>query len=276
MIYVTGVNGQLGHEFRKNPKLKDAVFLDRLQLDLSDSKQVEIFLKEKKITGLINAAAYTQVDKAETERELCTTINAEVPALMARYAEEKNFKFIHFSTDYVFNGRGNSPYVETDSTDPVNFYGKSKRIGEEAIIKNNPSAFILRTSWVYSSHGKNFLKTILRLASEKPSLNVVSDQIGTPTWAHDLSVVTLSALEQDLSGIFHFSNEGVTSWYEFAIEILKLKNLKTSMSPITTAEYPTPAKRPSYSVLDKTKIKSALNIKIPHWTESLHQCVQEL
>jgi dTDP-4-dehydrorhamnose reductase len=276
MIYVTGANGQLGNELKKEARLKDAVFLDRSVFNLEDLSQVEKFLQEKKITCLINAAAYTQVDKAESEKELAIKINAEAPALMAKYASEKKFKLIHFSTDYVFDGRNFKPYVETDATNPVNFYGKTKLMGEEAVLKRCPEALILRTSWVYSSHGKNFLKTILRLAGEKPSLNIVSDQIGTPTWVGDLSKISLDALDQNLSGIFHFSNEGVTSWYDFAKEILRTKNIGTPVLPIVSQEYPTPAARPHFSVLDKRKIKSALNTTIPHWTDSLNRCVREI
>lgn len=271
MIYVTGATGQLGETFKKTSLGKTATFLDRSQLDISNLTQLENFLQSQNITALINTAAYTQVDKAETERDLAMSSNAQAPALMAKYAEKKKFKLIHFSTDYVFNGEGNSPYQEEDTTDPVNFYGESKLFGEHGIIRQNPSALILRTSWVYASHGKNFFNTMIRLGNERPELKVVADQVGTPTSTTDLAMITLKSLENDLSGIYHFSNEGVTSWYEFASEILKLKGIKTPVHPIKTSEYPTPAKRPAYSVLDKTKISQALGIRIPEWRESLQK-----
>ena len=271
MIYVTGATGQLGETFKKTSLGKTATFLDRSQLDISNLTQLENFLQSQNITALINTAAYTQVDKAETERDLAMSSNAQAPALMAKYAEKKKFKLIHFSTDYVFNGEGNSPYQEEDTTDPVNFYGETKLFGEQGVIQQNPSALILRTSWVYSSHGKNFYNTMIRFGNERPELKVVADQVGTPTSTTDLAMITLKSLENDLSGIYHFSNEGVTTWYEFAIEILKLKGIKTPVHPIKTSEYPTPAKRPVYSVLDKTKISQALGIRIPEWRESLQK-----
>lgn len=271
MIYVTGANGQLGQELKKTQLQGKAVFLDRSQLDLSNLTEVEDFLKSHSITALINTAAYTQVDKAESEKELAFKINAEAPALMAKYAREKNFKFIHYSTDYVFNGLSSAPYKETDATDPVNFYGETKLQGEQGILKENPAGLILRTSWVYSAHGKNFYNTMIRLGNEKPELKVVADQIGTPTSTHDLANITLQALDKNLSGIYHFSNEGVTSWYEFACEILKLKGIKTPVYPIKTEQFPTPAKRPGYSVLDKTKITQALGTQIPDWKSALQK-----
>lgn len=276
MIYITGSNGQLGFELKKLPAFKDAVFLDRSALDLSDLNQVEKFLKNTKITTLINTAAYTQVDKAESEKELALKINAEAPELMAQYGQDKNFKFVHYSTDYVFNGKNFAPYVETDITNPVNFYGESKLQGEHLIQKSSSTAIILRTSWVYSSFGKNFVKTMIRLGTEKPALNVVFDQAGTPTWAGDLALVTEELLKNDIAGTFHYSNEGVTSWYDFAREILKMKGIKTPVSPILTAEFPTPAKRPHYSVLNKNKIKLVLGKAIPHWSESLEKCLKEI
>lgn len=271
MIYVTGANGQLGETFKKTSLGESATFLDRSQLDISNLSQLEDFLRSKKITALINTAAYTQVDKAEAERDLALRSNSLAPALMARYAEKKKFKLIHFSTDYVFNGEGSKPYQEDDETDPVNFYGETKLRGEEGVFLENPAALILRTSWVYASHGKNFLNTMIRLGNERPELKVVADQVGTPTSTEDLALIALKSLESDLSGIYHFSNDGVTSWYEFAREILKLKGIKTPVHPIKTSEFPTPAKRPSYSVLDKSKIKNVLGIEIPDWKLSLQK-----
>ncbi len=269
MIYITGANGQLGQEFKNTELASKAIFLDRSQLDLSNLGQVEDFLRNTKITTLINTAAYTQVDKAEAEREIALVINAKAPTLMAKYSADKKFKFIHYSTDYVFNGNGTTPYKETDASDPVNFYGETKLQGELGVISENPDSLILRTSWVYSAHGKNFYNTMIRLGMERPELKVVADQFGTPTLTRDLAEATIRALGNDISGIYHFSNEGVTNWHEFASEILKLKGIKTPVHPIKTSEYPTPAKRPHYSVLDKTKISNDLGIKISEWREAL-------
>lgn len=273
MIYVTGANGQLGNELKKILG-SNAVFLTREMLDLHDPVAVESFLKSTRIEMLINAAAYTKVDKAESEKDASIAINEVAPKLMARFSREKKFKLIHFSTDYVFNGKGYTPYKETDLTDPVNFYGETKLRGESSVLEENPDSLVIRTSWVYSSFGQNFIKTILKFGSEKENLNVVYDQIGTLTNASDLAEVSLKARE--LNGIYNFSNEGVSSWYDVAYELKKLKSFKAEINPILSHQYPTPAKRPNYSVLDKAKIKSDLNIKIPHWTESLHLCLQEL
>jgi len=272
MIYVTGANGQLGNELKL--KLPEAIYLDREKLDLSNSSSVESFFNETKIELFINAGAYTQVDKAESEKELAMNINSEVPRLIARYSREKNFKLIHFSTDYVFNGENCRPYLETDEVNPVNFYGQTKLEGEKGVMSENPDSLIIRTSWVYSNFGKNFIKTMLKFGAEREALNVVFDQIGTLTSAKDLAEVTLNARE--LSGIYHYSNEGVSSWYDVAHEIKRLTKFKANLLPILSTGYPTPAKRPNYSVLNKNKIKNALGIKIPHWTESLELCLRKL
>lgn len=273
MIYVTGANGQLGSELKR--KLgNEAIFLNREQLDLSDLVGVEEFLKNTKIDLLLNAGAYTQVDKAESEIELALAVNANVPRLMARYANKKKFKLIHFSTDYVFNGEGFRPYTEEAPVNPVNFYGMTKLEGERGVLEESPSSVVIRTSWVYSTFGKNFIKTILKFGAEREQLNVVYDQVGTLTYAADLAEVALKS--KDLQGVFHFSNEGVSSWYDVAFELKKTKKFKADINPILSHQYPTPAKRPHYSVLDKAKIKNALGIKIPHWTESLRLCLQEL
>lgn len=273
MIYVLGSKGQLGQTFALS--LKDATFLDRSQVDLSNLSQLEEFLKTTKIRTLINTGAYTQVDKAESERELALRVNGEAPTLMAKYSSQKKFKLVHFSTDYVFNGTNTKPYNENDKTDPVNFYGASKLAGEEGILSHDPSALIFRTSWVYSNFGNNFYKTMARLASEKPKLRVVSDQRGTPTYTVDLVKATEIALAQNLGGLFHFSNEGETNWFDFAVEILKMKGISTPVEPIPTSEYPTPAKRPHYSVLDKTKFTSASGMSIPDWKSSLKKCLAD-
>lgn len=272
MIFVTGANGQLGNELKRI--LPEATFLDRETLDLSNMSIVESFLKNNKISLLINAGAYTQVDKTESDKELALKVNSEAPSLMARYSLEKKFKLIHFSTDYVFNGNSSTPYNENDFVDPVNFYGQTKQNGEAGVLLHNPESLIIRTSWVYSTYGKNFIKTILKFGAEREILNVVFDQVGTLTSAKDLAEITLKARE--LSGIFHFSNEGVSSWYDVAHEIKRRKKIKANIVPILSQDYPTPAKRPHYSVLDKSKIKNDLGINIPHWTESLEICLKNL
>lgn len=272
MIYVSGDTGQLGFELKQI--LGDqAIFLNRHQLDVSDLSQVESFFNNNKVSCFINTAAYTLVDKAEAEQDLAKKINSTSPALISSLSKKYGFKFIHFSTDYVFSGNHFVPYMEEDIKNPVNFYGSTKAEGEDAILRENPNSLIFRTSWLYSSYGKNFLNTIIRLASERSVLNIVYDQVGTPTYAAELAMVTLKS--KDLSGIYHFSNEGVCSWYDFAIEIKKNLNLKCDINPILSSEYPTPAKRPNYSVLNKNKIKSDLGIKIPHWTESLELCLKK-
>lgn len=273
MIYVTGANGQLGQELKR--KLgKQAIFLERQHLDLSKLDEVEFFLKNNKIDLLINAGAYSQVDRAETDKEIALNINCNVPKLLSRYSKIKKFKLIHFSSDYVFNGLRSVPYNEEDICEPINYYGFTKREGEKAVLDENPSSLIIRTSWVYSCFGKNFVKTIIRAGSEKDQLSIVFDQVGTLTWASDLADSIIKS--RDLCGIFHFSNEGVSSWYDVAHELKRLTKFKAHINPILSHEYPTPAKRPNYSVLNKNKIKNALGIKIPHWTESLGLCLKEL
>lgn len=273
MIYITGANGQLGSELRL--KLGDkAIFLSRNELDLSSETSVESFLQNTNLSLLINAGAYTQVDNAESERELALTINSKVPKMMARYAKKKNFKLIHFSTDYVFDGQSNVPYKETDHVSPINFYGQAKLDGEVGITQENEDALIIRTSWLYSTFGKNFIKTILKFGAERDKLNVVYDQVGTLTSVELLADVVLKA--QELKGIYHFANEGVSSWYDVAVELKRIKGFKADIMPILSHEYPTPAKRPNYSVLNKNKIKDALGITIPHWTESLELCLKKI
>jgi len=274
MIYILGANGQLGQEFKKNSFFKDASFIDSTIVDLSNLTQLEDFLKNTKFKTLINAAAYTQVDKAESEKKIASAVNTDAPALIAKYAENLKFKFLHFSTDYVFNGKSSMPYIETDKTEPVNFYGSTKLSSEQAIENTNPSALVIRTSWLYSKHGHNFVNTMTRYGKEKPKLRVVFDQVGTPTNAEDLVTFSQLALSENLQGLFHFSNEGVASWYDFAIQILKLQGIDIAVEPIRSADYPTPAARPNFSVLDKGKIKSALSQKIPYWIDSLERSLK--
>jgi dTDP-4-dehydrorhamnose reductase len=271
MIVVTGATGQLGFELRRI--LGDrAAFVDRGQLDLSNVTQASV--EKLKPTLLINAGAYTAVDKAESEPALARQVNTEGPAVLAQLGQKMGFKLIHLSTDYVFDGSATKPYREDHPLHPQSVYGKTKADGEKAVMQEQPEALIIRTSWVYSSHGKNFVKTVLRLAQEHKVMRVVNDQIGSLTWARDLADAVLQA--RDLSGIYHYSNEGTGSWFDVASAIKKIRGLSMAIEAIPTKDYPTQALRPHYSVLDKTKIKTALNLNIPHWMESLEKCLKEI
>jgi dTDP-4-dehydrorhamnose reductase len=273
MIAVTGSTGQLGFELGRllGP---EACYLDRSLLDLSRPETFADILRELRPKYLINAGAYTAVDKAESERELALKVNRDAPGKLAQLAGELNFKLIHISTDYVFDGESSEPYSESDPKAPLNVYGESKLAGEELIQRLNPESLIVRTAWVYSSHGKNFVKTVLRLSKEVPEMKVVNDQNGSPTWARDLANALLQA--RDLSGIYHYSNEGHCTWFELAQTIAHLQKLTMKITPITSAEYPTPALRPRFSLLNKDKIKGSVDVKIPHWMESLELCLKEL
>jgi len=272
MIVVVGASGQLGFELRRQIT-SDAVFLGRPEFDLDNLDQATKSIELLKPSLLINATAYNQVDKAENETQKARHINVEAPARLAEVARKLSSRMIHVSTDYVFDGTSTTPYKETDVTHPLGAYGQSKLNGEKAVLANHPQALVVRTSWLYSSHGQNFVKTVIRLDQEKKNMRVVNDQIGSPTWAKDLAAALLKG--RDLAGLFHYSNEGAVSRYDFACAVKKLKNLNLAIEPIATSEYPTPAKRPHYSVLNTNKIKSALNISIPHWMESLEKCLNE-
>jgi len=283
-ILVTGAYGQLGQEFNSfSKKHKDFnfIFTDIDKLDISDKKELELFFSDNSINYVINCAAYTAVDKAESEPELAHSINCDAVVNLISVCNKFNTRLIHFSTDYVFNGRSNTPYSESDKKDPISVYGKTKLISEELIINELKSGIILRTSWLYSSFGNNFVKTMLRLGSEKDQINVVSDQKGTPCYGKDLTYVVMNIINQIECGdyvcvkpeIFNYSGEGICSWYDFAVEIMKLGKINCKVNPISTEDYPTPATRPSYSVLSKTKIKKAFNINIKHWHESLKECI---
>lgn len=272
-IYITGASGQVGGEIQR--LFPDATYLTRRDVDLSSRESMEAYFRKNKPQIIVNCSAYTQVDLAEKEQDLAHAVNAVAPGILAGLCD----KFIHFSTDYVFNGQGFRPYVETDATGPSGVYGVTKLAGEKAVLLANPMAVVIRTSWVYSDLGKNFVKTMLRFGAERSELKVVADQIGSPTYAKDLaSLVVEHGLKNwnFKGGVYHYSNEGVASWYDFAYEIMKLKGLSCRVLPIRTEDYPTPAKRPHYSVLDKTKIKNELGIIIPHWKESLELCLQKL
>jgi dTDP-4-dehydrorhamnose reductase len=272
-IYITGVTGQVGGELKR--LYPEAIYLTRNDIDLSSRDSIEAFFKSKKPNVIINCSAYTQVDLAEREEGIAHAVNSVAPGFLASLCD----KFIHFSTDYVFDGQGFRPYVETDSTGPSGVYGQTKLAGEKAVLAANPNAVIIRTSWVYSDLGKNFVKTMIRLGSERSELKVVADQIGSPTYAKDLANLVVENGIKNWNfkgGVYHYSNEGVASWYDFAYEIMRLKGLPCKVLPIRSEDYPTPAKRPFYSVLDKTKIKNELGITIPHWKESLELCLQKL
>ncbi len=274
-ILVTGAHGQLGSEFQAlAPSFKDYQFqfTDIDTLDLSRPENLVRFLKNSKFDAILNCAAYTAVDKAEDDKVLASALNAEVPGILASYCESNNALLIHFSTDYVFDGRDYRPYREDDRPNPVSFYGKTKLDGESAILFNLSRSVIIRTSWLYSSYGSNFVKTILRLGQEKQEIRVVSDQVGSPTCATDLAVAVMELLPVFFSlqqhEMYHYSNEGVCSWYDFALAIAEAASLPVSIIPVNSGEYPTKASRPFYSVLDKSRIKS-LGISIPHWRQSL-------
>lgn len=276
---VTGANGQLGNEFRalaaKNPSI-DFIFTDRELLSIHDSESIDSFFATNKLTHCINCAAYTAVDKAEEEVELAFSINATAVKLLAKACSAHDVMLVHFSTDYVFDGNASKPYKETDETNPVNLYGESKLEGERLALQHNENTCIIRTSWVYSSFGKNFVRTMVRLMKEKESLGVVADQVGSPTYAADLALIVLEMITKKVNvtpGIFHYCNAGIISWFQFATAIKEATQSSCNINPIQTNEYPTPAKRPAYSALDTNKIQSALGITIPNWKDSLYRCI---
>lgn len=281
VILVTGSNGQLGSELRElaqdYPQYK-FVFFSRSELAIENAEEVERAFALLHPNFVINCAAYTAVDKAEAEKEQALAVNATAVALLAKTSKKHGAKFIHVSTDYVFDGTSREPLREDAPVSPVNFYGATKLKGEEEAQKENADSIIIRTSWVYSFYGKNFLKTMLRLMAEKESISVVADQWGSPTYAADLAEAILHIIESGnwQPGIYHFSNEGVINWAQFADEIRKLSNSACKVQYITTEEYPTPARRPAYSVMDKSKILSAYGIMIKPWQVSLQACLQKL
>jgi len=281
-ILVTGSNGQLGSEIRELSSEYDYnfFFTDRNNLDISDVNAVREFVEKNAINTIINCAAYTAVDKAETDEVNANAINHIAVKKMAEIAKEKSITLVHISTDYVFDGTNFKPYTEDDITNPNGIYGSTKLDGENALIQINPTkAVIIRTSWVYSSYGANFVKTMLRLGKEKESLGVIFDQVGTPTYARDLAKTILDILpniDNNKVEIYNYSNEGVLSWYDFAKEIMHMAKLDCQINPIETKEYPTPATRPHYSLLNKAKIKQTFNITVPYWKDSLDECLKKL
>ena len=280
-ILITGCNGQLGNEIqlleRMNPQY-DYFNTDVDELDITDAEAVNRYVDENKIDGIVNCAAFTAVDKAESNEELCTRLNAEAPAYLAAAIDRHEGWMIQISTDYVFDGTNHTPYTEDEETCPNSVYGRTKLVGEFNVLKLCQRSMIIRTAWLYSTFGNNFVKTMMRLGKEKSDLGVIFDQIGTPTYARDLAVAIFMAINKGIvPGIYHFTNEGVTSWYDFTKAIHRLAGIKDChVRPLHTSEYPTPAARPHYSVLDKTKIKQTYGLDIPYWEDSLEVCLNKL
>ena len=277
-ILVTGGNGQLAQcikDLESNIEGFNFIYKDLPEFDITNLELVVSFFKESRIDYCINCAAYTAVDKAESEKETAHKVNVIGVQNLILGCEVKDTKFIHISTDFVFSGNKTELYKETDTADPISVYGSTKLKGEQAIMNSNVKHFILRTSWLYSEHGNNFMKTMIRLGNERESLGVVHDQIGTPTYAKDLVEVVFDLIQNnsDNYGLFHYSNEGIGSWYDFANEIFKLENIHIDLKPIPSEDFLTDAERPKYSVLDKSKIKTQLNVEIPNWKDSLKQAL---
>ena len=281
-ILVTGSNGQVGSELQALSKEYNYnfFFTNRELLDITNPNAISEFIESNNINTIINSAAYTAVDKAEDDKESADLVNHIAVKNLAQIAKDKNIKLIHISTDYVFDGKTHMPYKEDDTTNPNGVYGKTKLDGENAMININPlNTIIIRTSWVYSSFGNNFVKTMLRLGKDRDELGVIFDQVGTPTYARDLAKDILDILpkiDNEQVEIYNYSNEGVLSWYDFAKEIMKMAQLDCSINPIETKEYPTPAQRPHFSLLNKSKIKEKFNIIIPYWKDSVDECLKVL
>ena len=280
-ILVTGANGQLGNELQAiAPQYPycQFLFVSKEELNIGNFNDPIKYFAGHSIDYCINCAAYTAVDKAESEKETAFLINADAVAVLAKICGKNNTQLIHISTDYVFDGTSKQPYKETDKTCPVSVYGESKLQGEELAIKYCPSTIIIRTAWLYSSFKNNFVKTMLQLMQEKESINVVSDQSGCPTYCADLALAIMQVIESGKSkenpGIYHYTNAGITNWHEFAVAIKNLSGSSCTVNPITTAEYPTAAKRPAYSVLDTTKIKETFAVSVPNWEDSLKKCLK--
>jgi dTDP-4-dehydrorhamnose reductase len=274
-ILLTGRTGQVGWELeRRLGGLAQVIAPERATLDLTRPDSVASVVRSVKPELIVNAAAYTAVDRAESEAVACFRTNAESVAVLAQEAARLGALLVHYSTDYVFNGTKRSPYLETDPTAPINTYGRSKLAGEQEIARSGCRHLILRTSWVYAMRGHNFLLTMLRLARERPQLRVVNDQLGTPTWAGDIAAATVAALDrpQPIEGLFHTTADGATTWFEFAQRILALAGLGTPVVPIPTSEYPTPAARPAYSVLDSARFQDASGFRIGPWEDRLRAC----
>lgn len=284
-ILITGANGQLGQAIKKVATGFPAfnfVYTDYTELDITDTEAIDTIFATQEIHGCINCAAYTAVDKAESDEEMAFKLNFEAALNLADACANYNAQLIHISTDYVFDGKSNRPYTEEDEANPDSIYGSSKLRGEAAAIGTNPATIVIRTSWLYSEFGMNFVKRMRELMQEKESLNVVFDQVGTPTYAVDLAQVILTVLSKvydvpaSYGGVYHYSNEGVISWYDFAVAIKELTNAACTILPVTSDKYPTAAKRPAYSVFNKQKIKDTFGLQIPYWRNSLKVCLKNL
>jgi dTDP-4-dehydrorhamnose reductase len=285
-VLITGSNGQLGSEFKAltfDYKALNLIFKDLPELDICNFTKLQSFITENNINVVINCAAYTAVDKAEQNAKIAEEVNSKGVLNLVNALQSVNGKLIHISTDYVFDGNNCLPYEESDSVSPIGVYGKTKRAGELAVINGVIDSIVIRTSWLYSSYGNNFVKTMLRLGNEKENLGVIFDQVGTPTYARDLAKTCLEILCGDSSvniskngNLYHYSNEGVASWYDFALLIMELGGKSCKVKPLQTKDYPTLAKRPHYSVLNKSKIKTDFKIEIPYWRDSLRVCLEKI
>lgn len=280
-ILITGCNGQLGNEMQLQAKLYNQynfIFTDIDELDITDSEKINKFVDDNSIDCIVNCAAYTAVDKAEDNEELCNLLNNLAPGYLANAINRRGGSMIQISTDYVFDGTNHIPYTEEDPTSPNSVYGRTKLAGELNVQKECSNSMIIRTAWLYSSFGNNFVKTMIRLGKERNELGVIFDQIGTPTYARDLACVIMTAIKNGIKpGTYHFSNEGVISWYDFTKAIHRIAGINTcNVKPLHTNEYPAKAPRPAYSVLDKTKIKNTYNITVPYWEDSLKDCINIL
>jgi dTDP-4-dehydrorhamnose reductase len=283
-ILITGANGQLGWELGQLAAAYPAfefVLVDRSQLDLSFPETFEKIIQTIAPDCIINTAAYTAVDKSETEKELSYTVNATAVQALASICKNLAIPFITYSTDYVFDGEATAPYETTTKVDPVNYYGSTKAAGEKMAMEANENTIIIRTSWVFSSHGNNFVKTMMRLMKERAQLNIVADQKGRPTYARDLAIATMQMIEamnagKSIKGVYHYANQGETTWYDFAAKIKAIAGLSCDLQPIETKDFPTPAKRPAYSVLDTSRIEIDLEIVIRHWEDALKDCMNLL
>lgn len=280
-ILITGCNGQLGNEMQllESANPQHTFFnTDVKDLDITDKEAIDAYVDRNDIDLIVNCAAYTAVDKAESNRQLATALNAEAPAYLAAAMARRGGNLVQISTDYVFDGTKHTPYVETDTPCPDSVYGSTKLAGEVAVQRICPKAMIIRTAWLYSTFGNNFVKTMIRLGKEKKELGVIFDQIGTPTYAADLAAVIMTAVNKGIvPGVYHFSDEGVISWYDFTKAIHRIAGITgCHVKPLHTEEYPTPAKRPHYSVLDKTKVKQTYDFEVPYWEDSLEICIKKL
>lgn len=281
-ILVTGANGQLGHEMRNVLESEfpdNTLYTDIDSLDLTDAKAVEVFVLNNEVTHIVNCAAYTNVDRAEEDKLKCAAINVTAVQNLANAADKIGAKIIHISTDYVFDGTSCKPYKESDKVNPISQYGTTKRKGETALLALSPDSIIIRTAWLYSPYGKNFVKTMLRLGRENKSIRVVCDQIGTPTYALDLAraIYKILRAQQWVPGIYHFTDEGACSWYDFTKAIHRQAGITgCNVNPILSEDYPTVASRPFYSVLDRSRIKATYGVEIPHWEESLQDCIDRI